>query len=293
VRAPRRYGLCLLGLGLLWAGGAPAQAPDGLEARRAWEECRARRAPIERVAGRLRASADSIAGQRTAARARGDAAAEQEWLGRGEALADSIEQVAAALLAADLFCRPIADELAGEIAAALDRAAADASPLGAARRDSLLALRRRLQEPSTRAAPVEFPLPEATADDPPEILLLKSAYARDLADRAGRWLQFVHGEREAIEHERLARATRRLLDDQSFFEERAVLPADPATVEGAAGSAGLLRALLAGLPGLEAPAAPLSETLGRLEAFLTARREALSLRGDELEREASRRERER
>jgi hypothetical protein len=292
VTAPRRYGICLLGLTLLATGVTAAQTLAPLGARAAWEECRARRAPIEKVAGRLRAAADSVAQQRAAARARDDAAAEQGWLARGEALADSIEQVAAALLAADLLCRPVADELAGQVASALARLSPDSRPASAAPRDSLLALQRRLQDESLRAAPVEFSLPEAATGDPPEVLRLKSAYARDLADRAGRWLQFVQGEQATIAHERLTRETRRLLEDQSFFEERAVFPVDPAAAEGSAAVGGLMRVLLAGLPGLDAQA-PLTETLGRLEAFLVSRREALSLCADELEREASRREMER
>jgi hypothetical protein len=285
--------LRLLGLALLAACGATAQAPQRLPARTAWDECRARRTPIERVAGRLRAAADAVSGQRAAARARDDPAAEQAWLARGEALADSIEQVAAALLAADLLCRPIAEGLAGQVASALERMPQNPSPAEAAQRDSLFALQRRLQNESLGATPVEFPLPAAGAGDPPEILRLKSAYARDLADRAGRWLQFVRRERSALEHERLAQETRRLLDDQSFFEERAVFPTDGAAVVGGAGSEGLLRVLLAGVAGLDASAVPLAETLGRLQAFLVSRREALSLRADELEAEASRRERER
>jgi hypothetical protein len=251
-----------------------------------WRECREGATRLLSLRAQLRATADTLAARRAAAAVRGDAAAERALLTRGEALADSLEQVATALLGAELRCAPVAQGLLDEIDAAR------AASRGAIAADSLRRLRDAVMGASTRSSRAEFALPEVGEDDPPEILRQKAAYAWDLMDRVERWLRVVAREERALAQERLAGDAARLVGDQAFFDDRATLGADRAPGGFGDTSPSTLRGLLEQVVGVAANVETTEAVLARLRVFLAAERDALAQRAEELERETARRERE-
>jgi hypothetical protein len=286
VKGWRLWLTCLLILAFsLGIGAAHAQEPVSLSQ---WRDCRRGATRLLALHAALRAAADTLAAQRMAAATRGDAAVERMLLARGEALADSLEQVATALLGAELRCAPLAQALLEEIDAARV-SMAGAEPVMA---DSLRRLRDEVAGASTRSSRAEFALPEVGESDPPEILRQKAAYAQDLADRAARWLEIVAREERALAQERLSRDATRLMEDEAFFDDRVTLGVDRAPGGLGDASSSTLRGLFEQVDGVAGSVLTTEAVLTRLRAFLTAERDASVLRAEELEREAARRERE-
>jgi len=262
------------------AASARGQAPDP----RVWEACRDGLRTEAARRARLTATADSLAAERQAAIAAGDAAREARLLARGEAIADSLREAALASLAHEILCAETRQDLLADIDARLPAATG-------AERDTLLALRQRVTAVAATPIRAEFELIPAGEGDPPEILRLKAGYARDLVDRAGRWLERLARERQRLVQARLSAEAGGLVADQWFYDENAAL-----RVEGEPpGSGG------AGVPGFLGPlgretagaAATALELVDAMERWLRAKRSELTAAADSLERQAERRERER
>jgi len=252
----------------------------------AWRACRDAVAELETLHQRLEARADSVARARATARAAADRAAEQRWLARGEAVADSLRSVATALLAQELVCRQLAEPVRTALSALL------AGGVDGTGRDSLLALEQALRDAAWPGLPREFRLPQASPADPPEILRQKAAFARDVADRINRWIGFVEAEAEAWEARGLSAASERLLADEAFFDEQ--LPAGLSPPPSASAMrASWWRTWLQRLPEAVQPAGlKPEEVLAQVRAWLRERRNAAFARAVELEAEANARERE-
>jgi hypothetical protein len=241
--------------------------------------------------------ADSISAAREAAGRREDGSAERRLLSQGEALAESIRVVTGAALSQRITCAPLAESLRVE----LDRVlAAGVVPGGFPGPDSLLALRGRLLRQEVPAEVTNFALPEIGPTDPPELLRQKSAYARDLIDRADRWLAATRSEAERLRQQRRIREeASQLRRDEGFFDEGAGLetpawddegPAEAMEIAESSEWGRLLQGLMGVVPGGEDPS--LEAALERLESWLLERRGAALRRAEELTTEAEHRERE-
>jgi len=270
----------LAAFGLSIAAAAVGQPLDLTD----WETCRdGLRADAARRA-RLTSIADSLAAQRRSAVDAGDAAREQRLLARGEAVADSLREAALAELAHELLCAERRRELRDAIETRL-------APASGSERDSLLALRDRVSSGAVTPVRAEFDLVPPELDDPPEILRLKGGYARDLVDRADRWLERLGRERQRLVQERLSAEAGGLVADQWFFDERAALRVQAGRpMEEGAAPPGFLGDLLRG-GGRGAPNA--LELVDALERWLREKRSELVALADTLERQAQRRESER
>ncbi|MBD3237636.1 MAG: hypothetical protein GF330_13100 [Candidatus Eisenbacteria bacterium] len=231
--------------------------PDAQTARQeaVQRRCRERSDSLANYRDRLIVSAESLAAQQARAAGRGDRDLEGRLLARGETLADSIRAVSVAYLAQRMRCQQLGGAL----------------PLRA-----------------------DFPLPEAGEADPPTLLRQKAGYARDLIDRIDRWLATVGGERDRLAELRLAEEMRRLVEDQSVFDERGALEIGGGDalgiLEDHPEAPGLLARLLQEMPGMAAAEEP-EAVLAALETWLLERRSALVARASDLEAEALRRER--
>lgn len=268
-----------LALGLA-ATPAFAQPPD----TSAWEACRdGLRADAARRA-RLTEIADSLAAERQGAIAAGDAAREQRLLARGEALADSLREAALASLAHELICAEMRRDLLSDIDARLPAT-------GGAERETLLALRERVAAGAATPVRAEFELIPPGEGDPPEILRLKAGYARDLVDRAERWLERLARERQRLVQARLGAEAGGLVADQWFFDEHAALRVEgERSSAGGAGAPGFLGQLLRDTGGGAPNALDLVDAMAR---WLREKRSELAAAADSLELQAERRERER
>jgi hypothetical protein len=243
--------------------------------------------------------ADSLAASRRRAAEGGRSTLERHLLARGEALAESIRAVAAARLAQELLCEPLASALIEHLDAQLIRPDSSARQ---APRDSLLELRGRLRREQIPAARLGLLAPQAEPEDPPEVLRQKAAYARDLVDRAERWRAMVSREAQRLaDRARVAQELRALLGDEQFFAEGPGFESQPWDLPGGSEALGaeefagrggdLLVALIAQMP--ERPEAEsVEEVLEILETWLARRASELERRAAEFEAEALRRERE-
>lgn len=266
-----------LGLGVTPALGQP---PDPS----AWEACRdgLRADAARRI--RLTSIADSLAGERQGAIAAGDAAREARLLARGEAIADSLREAALASLAHEMICAETRRDLLSDIETRLAAAAG-------AERDTLLALRERVAAGAATPIRAEFELIPPGEGDPPEILRLKAGYARDLVDRAERWLERLARERQRLVQARLSAEAGGLVADQWFFDEHAALRVEGERPgEGGAGAPGFLGLLLRDTAGGAPSALDLVDAMAR---WLREKRSTLTAAADSLELQAERRERER
>lgn len=280
----------------LCAAAAWAQATIELPSLEAWQASVLRVDALEARRAALREAVLIAARERGEARAAGDAARERALLSRGEALADSIEQTGVALLAESLRRVPLAARLSEEIERAIGAAEAGPSSAGGQVEERLAQLRAlgaRVRSVQVGTARGEFPLPEAAQEDPPEILRQKAAYARDLVDRADRWLGAVGDAAERLAEARLARDAERMLADQAFFDPQASLALDRPGTGAREAAAGAFEGLLAQVSGQEAAGAvEAAEVLDLLRGYLESTRAELERRAAELEREAERRENE-
>jgi hypothetical protein len=243
--------------------------------------------------------ADSLAAARRRAADAGDRTLERRLLARGEALAESIRAVAAARLAQELLCEPLAASLLEQLDAELIMP--DTS-MALATSDSLRELQRQLRREQVPAARLGLLAPQAGPDDPPEVLRQKAAYARDLVDRAQRWRVMVAGEAQRLaDRARVQEELRSLLGDEQFFAEGPGLERQPwglpLGLDGLGGeqledgAEELLVALITQMP--ERPEAEtVGEVLEILETYLAERASELERRADQLDAEALRRERE-
>ncbi|MCK4303263.1 MAG: hypothetical protein KAY24_03400 [Candidatus Eisenbacteria sp.] len=264
-----------------------------------WERCEERADSLARLQGSLIERADSLAGARRLAAEQGHGDRERWLLARGEAVAESISAVAAGRLAQELRCSSMAGELLARVDAELRIGSA---LLNQSLRDSLLRLRAGLVRGEGPAARIGLTLPEAADEDPPEVLRQKAAYARDLSDRAARWMTLIQRESNRLADEsRIMEETRRLFGDQRLFDDGAALAVTdwgniqiPGQLDDAGdrnGPAGLLVRLIEQMPGDFRPGAP-EEVLEALGHWLALRSEELTRRASELEQEAQRRQRE-
>jgi len=243
-------------VGLLLGAAAGAQDAASEDAGAAGiRRCRERADSLAAYRDRLVARADALGERQRAAALRGDRSTEGTLLARGEALADTIRAISAALLAQQLRCQQLGDPL---------------------------------------PPPTDLPLPESAEGDPPTTLREKAGYARDLADRAERWLAMIARERERIVERRVAEEARRLVSDQDLLDERATLDlggARAAILGEESALPGLLEILLREMPEAEGTDRP-EVILDALEGWLATRRDSLVARAASLEVEADRRERE-
>ena len=285
-----RRGGALMALLAAAAVACGAQAAD--EPWEAWCACQTALARLTAARERLEARGDSLATVRAGARARGDAQGEQSLLARGEILVDSLRALSAAGLAQELLCgevrRRALENLAGEIGR---RMAVVGDAGSSAERDTLLARRARLRGAPQHALSAEFEVPEAAEGDPPEMLRERASYARDLADRAQRWLELVQVEEQRLAERRLMAERARLLRDQEFFEDPASARDDNLGLEteGVELRGSVLGALISRMP--EWPAAGGSRperVLELLREWLVSRRVELMERAAALEEQARR-----
>ncbi|MFH1143475.1 MAG: hypothetical protein V1774_02915 [Candidatus Eisenbacteria bacterium] len=279
----------ILGLGVLPVA---AGAQDADELWRVWEDCRLRLGRLSGERGRIAARSDSLARARAQAREARDAERDRALLAEGESLVDSLRVLSAAALAQELVC----EELRGVVTAAIEdelaRRLAQPRPEAGAALDSLLARRARLPGAPDHSLLAEFEVPRGREDDPPELLRQRADYARDLADRIGRWLEIVAAEQRRRAQQRLVAERVRLLEEQAIFDEPATvrgdgLAAEPADLTGSAFGE-LIARMPASLPEGSGP----DVILGLLEGWLRTRREALMEQAAEMEGEAQRREQE-
>ncbi len=260
----------------------------------AWMQCRQQGSDLTAQRTALFGLADSLATARQEAAERQDRTLERRLLAQGEAVAESIRAVATAALAQELQCTRLRQELLERLdswQASLLRAGAGSRDSSAV--DSVLRLRGQLQAQEPPGVAAELSAPVAADDDPPEVLRLKAAYARDVIDRIERWRGLVLDEQRALASERLQAEARDLARDERFYDERAALemhasPADEFSP--ARGRRGLLRVLISQMPDMAGREVSADEILDSLEQWLTARRSMLESRIAELEREAVRRE---
>jgi hypothetical protein len=251
----RAAGIALLLV--LLAGGAGSQTPGRTDPATPGREqrCRERSDSLASYRDRLIVAADSLAGLQARAAAAGGRDLERLLLARGEALADSIRAVSVAYLAQRMRCQQLGGTL----------------PLRA-----------------------DFPLPAIEESDPATLLRQKAGFARDLVDRIDRWRETIAGERRRLAELRLADEMRRLVQDESLFDERGALAIGAGgalgILEDHPEAPGLLARLLQEMPGMVAAERP-EEVLTALEEWLLERRSALVARASDLEAEALRRER--
>jgi len=285
-----RRGGALMALLAAAAVACGAQAAD--EPWEAWCACQTALARLTAARERLEARGDSLATVRAGARARGDAQGEQSLLARGEILVDSLRALSAAGLAQELLCGEVRRRALENLAGEIGRRMAVAGDAGSsAELDTLLARRDRLLGAPQQALSAEFEVPEAAEGDPPEMLRERASYARDLADRAQRWLELVQVEEQRLAERRLMAERARLLRDQEFFEDPASARDDNLGLEteGVELRGSVLGALISRMP--EWPAAGGSRperVLELLREWLVSRRVELMERAAALEEQARR-----
>ena len=262
----------------------------------AWAACRTR---TEALAVRL----DSLVArevlaweERRSAIASAAGGEERRALARGEALGDTLRAVADALHASDRECRRVAEELLVRVEREIDAL----GPVGeGGRADSLRDLRGRLVTARAARRGADLTAPIARPEDGPDVLRLKAARARDLADRAAAWRADVGELRRATEdRQRLAAERHELLGDLSFFNAGAALDPgggasrdlapDEAAPTDSSAVARLLQALLAGggvrAGGVRSPL----EALAALESWLAQKESELAAQAVELDSLAAR-----
>ncbi len=274
-------------LALAYAAAVSAQEPDA--SWQAWTECRASLERLEATQLVVAARGDSLAQERARARARDDAEGERTLLARGEAVVDSLRILAAAALAQELLCDAARGRALESLEAALaGRTGGEQAGQGV---ESLLVRRERLLEVSAQAPSAEFDLPPVSEDAPPGMLRERAAYARDLGDRADRWLELVKAEERSLARRRLAAERARLVSDQAFFEEPASVHAEGAGWPAGAGQAGWFALLLERMPGGPGVAGgDMERVLALLEGWLKAKKEEMVRRAEEWEERAGRSE---
>ncbi len=262
----------------------------------AWIACRARTEALAEQLDALVAREVLAWEERRDAIASATPGEERRVLARGEALGDTVRAVADALQASDRECRQVAEALLARVEGEI---AALAPAADGGRADSLRELRNRLVTARAARRSADLAAPVARPDDGPDVLRIKAARARDLADRAAAWRTDVAALRRATEdRERLAAERRELLGDLSFFNAGAALnpgemasrdlvPGGPAPSDSSV-VARLLQALLAsgGLPAA-GPRSPL-EALAALESWLAQRESELAAQAVELDSLAAR-----